>query len=180
MLRASWRVPPPGGRGLSWLSSRPAAFRRAACAFASVHVPSRPTDKRFVGFDRAGHFVDAAGVHRVADAVKHEPCRGLSHFQITGNLVRANTVLAVGNEPHGTEPLIESHGESSKIVPTLTENCFWQSRHFHMSRVLRKESLLDSQRGHAGPLEPHLAPATTLRQTSGSEKVRIASIKLLG
>src|SRR5882672_2789849 len=71
-------------------------------------------------------------------------------------------------------------GESSKIVPTLTENCFWQSRHFHIRRVLRNESLSAAQRGHTGPLEPHLAPATTLRHTWGSENVVAASIKLLG
>jgi hypothetical protein len=65
-------------------------------------------------------------------------------------------------------------------VPTLTENCFWQSKHFHISRVLRNECRLDSQRGQAGPLEPHLAPATTSTQVLGSENVRTASSKLLG
>ena len=43
-------------------------------------------------------------------------------------------------------------GESSKIVPTLTENCFLQPLHFQMRRVLRKEWLTEPQRGQMTPL----------------------------
>src|ERR1017187_4611516 len=70
-------------------------------------------------------------------------------------------------------------GESSKIVPTLTVNCFLHSRHFHISRVLKNDSRLAWQRGQAGPLGQRTA-ATVLRQVIGSEKCRAASIRFSG
>src|SRR5258708_5469948 len=65
---------------------------------------------------------------------------------------------------------------SSKIVPTLTENCFRQSRQVQSIRVLMKDSFLDSQRGHCGPLG-HLDLETCSRQTMESEKYRVAASK---
>src|ERR1700688_170936 len=69
-------------------------------------------------------------------------------------------------------------GLSSKIVPTLTENCLRHSRHVHIRRVLRNDSRLDSQTGHSGP-SGHFALETVSRQIMGSEKYRIASSKPL-
>src|SRR2546429_9265925 len=43
-------------------------------------------------------------------------------------------------------------GLSSKIVPSLTENCRPHSRHFQMRRVLRKPGSLASQAGQITPL----------------------------
>src|SRR5471032_891688 len=41
---------------------------------------------------------------------------------------------------------------SSKIVPALAENCFWQSRHFHNLRVARNAELVEAHLGqHALP-----------------------------
>src|SRR5580693_2836320 len=69
-------------------------------------------------------------------------------------------------------------GESSKIVPTLTENCLWQSRHFHISRVLRNDSRRRRHFGQKGPYgQRTLATAST--QVWGSEKNRMASNKPL-
>src|SRR5581483_2078025 len=56
----------------------------------------------------ASHLVDAARVHCVPDAVKHEPCGPLSNLQVASNLVGTYAVLAVGNQPHGTEPLVQA------------------------------------------------------------------------
>ena len=42
-------------------------------------------------------------------------------------------------------------GLSSKIVPSLTENCRPHSRHFQMRRVLRKPGSLASQAGQVTP-----------------------------
>src|SRR5580693_3920388 len=69
-------------------------------------------------------------------------------------------------------------GESSKIDPTLTENCFRHPRQVHINRVLRKETFLPWQRGHSGPFG-HLTPATASTQVLGSEKYRMASNKPL-
>ena len=68
--------------------------------------------------------------------------------------------------------------ESSKIVPTLTENCLRQARQVHISRVLRNDSFLPWQRGHSGPFG-HLALETASRYVNGSEKYRMASCKWL-
>ena len=76
-------------------------------AFISVHVAGFPADEGLTCFDGARHFVDAPGMHRVTDAVKHEPRRCLSDFQIAGDFVGTDTVFALGDEPHCTEPFIE-------------------------------------------------------------------------
>src|SRR5216684_550854 len=68
---------------------------------------------------------------------------------------------------------------SSKIVPTLTENCFLQSRHFHISRVVKKDSRFDAQRGHAGP-SAHRSFAMKFTQVRGSEKCLMTSTKVCG
>src|SRR6185437_10982061 len=39
--------------------------------------------------------------------MKHEPCRFLRDVKITRNLVTADTVLAVDDKPHCSEPLVE-------------------------------------------------------------------------
>src|ERR1700728_2937181 len=42
--------------------------------------------------------------------------------------------------------------ESSKIVPSFTENCFLHALHFQMRRVVRYECLsVEPQRGQTGP-----------------------------
>jgi hypothetical protein len=48
-------------------------------------------------------------LHCEPDAVKHEPCRLLCHLEIASNLVAADTVLAVGDEPHCGKPLVETY-----------------------------------------------------------------------
>src|ERR1019366_6926865 len=74
--------------------------------------------------------------------------------------------------------LLRGTGLSSKIVPTLTENCFRQARQVHIRRVLRNDSFLLAHFGHSGPFG-HFALATVSRQTIGSEKYLMASIKPL-
>src|SRR5436190_23207420 len=60
-------------------------------------------------------------------------------------------------------------GESSKIVPTLTEYCFLQPRHFHKRRVVRYEYSVEPQRGQTGP-DGQRSLATNSVQMSRSEK----------
>src|SRR6185295_3196621 len=70
-------------------------------------------------------------------------------------------------------------GESSKIVPTLTENCFLQARHFHSLRVLRNDG---SPASHSGQVTPfgQRSLATKARLTSLSEKNLTASRRVSG
>src|SRR6266851_4523625 len=70
-------------------------------------------------------------------------------------------------------------GESSKIVPSFTENCRPQSRHFQMRRVLRKPGSLASHAGQVTPLGQRSA-ARKVSAVSLSEKYWIASWSELG
>src|SRR5260370_7108984 len=79
-------------------------------------------------------------------------------------------VAAVNNQTAGNH-LSSPSGESSKILPTLTENCF---RHFlqrQIARVLMNHiSLLPQpKRGQVTP-SGHRASAKNCRQISGSAK----------
>src|SRR6266568_6009441 len=70
-------------------------------------------------------------------------------------------------------------GLSSKIVPSLTENCRPHSRHFQMRRVLRKPGFPASQAGQVTPLGQRSAERK-VSAVSLSEKYRIASVSELG
>src|SRR5438552_905122 len=60
-------------------------------------------------------------------------------------------------------------GESSKMVPTLTENCFLQLRHFQIRRVERNEVSPLSQRTQRTPSGQRSVTRND-RQMSRSEK----------
>src|SRR2546429_6321399 len=60
-------------------------------------------------------------------------------------------------------------GESSKIVPSFTENCRLHALHFQMRRVVRYECSTPPQRGQTGPLGQR-RDATYFVQTSRSEE----------
>src|SRR6266480_2447025 len=70
-------------------------------------------------------------------------------------------------------------GLSSKIVPSLTENCRPHSRHFQMRRVLRKPGFPASQAGQVTPFGQRSAERK-VSAVSLSEKYRIASVSELG
>src|ERR1035437_4721628 len=86
--------------------------------------------------------------------------------------------LQLANNHVAVIHLSKPMGESSKIVPTFTENCLRHSKHVHVRRVVRKERRFELQRGHCGPLG-HFALDTASKQIIGSEKYRIASVKPL-
>src|SRR5579871_689860 len=68
-------------------------------------------------------------------------------------------------------------GESSKIDPTLTENCFSQARHFQIIRVFRKVTSLLSQCGQVTP-SGQRSEAMKLMATSLSAKNLTASSRV--
>src|SRR5205823_11269976 len=70
-------------------------------------------------------------------------------------------------------------GLSSKIVPSLTENCRPHSRHFQMRRALRKPGSLASHAGQVTPLGQR-REARKVSAVSLSEKYRIAAWSELG
>src|SRR2546430_15434969 len=72
-------------------------------------------------------------------------------------------------------------GESSKIVPTLTENfCFgWAFLHFHNLAFSRNVTLLEPHCGHFTPRGQRSA-TRNCKQASASEKYRTASRNVFG
>src|SRR5437868_2247626 len=80
----------------------------ALFTLAEVHVPRFPTNEGFVHFDFAAEFAtEEIILHRKPDTMQHEPCRLLSDLHVAGNLVAANSVLAVGDQPSCGHPLVE-------------------------------------------------------------------------
>ena len=47
---------------------------------------------------------------RVPDTVQHEPCGLLGDLQCPSNFVGTDSLLAVRQHPHGTQPLIQTYG----------------------------------------------------------------------
>src|SRR5258708_4023311 len=70
--------------------------------------------------------------------------------------------------------LSSGSGESSKIVPTFTENCFLHPRHFQIRRVDRNVTSEELQRGHSMPPGQRM-PTMKLSALSASAKYFIAS-----
>jgi len=68
--------------------------------FGCVHVPSKPADESFVGFDFASELPKGTVLHGAADSVHHMPRGLLSDPQGTGHFVAPDTVLAVDDHPH--------------------------------------------------------------------------------
>ena len=90
----------------------------AACFVAnflvSVHILLLTADESLIRFNFALRAADLGFgskplcVQRQAkaNAVHHEPCRLLGNSDGASNLVRADAVLAIGQKPNGSEPLV--------------------------------------------------------------------------
>src|SRR5437588_5631330 len=74
---------------------------------ALVHVARFAADESLIGFHFAtiaAQFQKRAVLHGLADSMQHEPSRFLGNADTTVNLVRANPVFAVAQQPHGAQP----------------------------------------------------------------------------
>src|SRR5690349_14715800 len=76
--------------------------------------------------------------------------------------------------------LLSGSGESSKIEPTLTENCLLHSRQRHSLRDSMYFESVALQRGQTGLPSGQRIAATNALHTSSSEKYLIASCKPFG
>src|ERR1039458_5027740 len=85
------------------------------CTLALVHVGNASTNKGFVYLDWASTITHllAKGIvlHEQADSMQHEPCALLSHLHVAGDLVAADTVLAIGDRKSCGEPLLKRSEE---------------------------------------------------------------------
>ena len=140
-----------------------------------VHVASLAADVGFVHFDWstfAAHLHQGTALHCQAESLKHEPCGLLGDTKGAVDFVRTNSVLAIWQPSNkATSHLSKPIGESSKIVPTLTLNCFrgCLALHSHMRRVEIKRMSLLPQVGHTTPLF-HRCATIRFKHLSASAK----------
>ena len=74
-----------------------------------MHVPGLATDESFVGLHFAGELAPKVPVlHGQPNPMEHEPSSFLSDFHVAGNLIAADAVLAIGDEPSCNQPFIKS------------------------------------------------------------------------
>src|SRR6266568_797469 len=74
-----------------------------------VHVASLSTDISFICFYLAAKLPADSLLHRKANALQHEPSRFLSNAETTVKLVRTDSILAVGREPHCRKPFVQAN-----------------------------------------------------------------------
>lgn len=77
-------------------------------ALALVHVARLAAYHAFVYFHFVRQLAALVILHSQPDAMEHEPCGFLSDLDRAGKLPRANPVLAVGEQPHSSQPLIQT------------------------------------------------------------------------
>ena len=80
----------------------------APLALADMHVASLAANESFVSFDFARQLSNRLVMHSLTDAMHHEPSRLLGNSEGTSDLTRANSVLAVAEQPEATHPLIQT------------------------------------------------------------------------
>lgn len=97
----------------------PAGAVNLAGALGLVHVTSLATDERFIDFDGAVKLLEAASLHGEPDAVKHEPRRLLCDAKRSGQFVRRDAILGVGNQPNRGKPLVETQRRVLEDRPDL-------------------------------------------------------------
>src|SRR5665213_2003795 len=79
-----------------------------ALSFSPVHVASLAADERFVNLNFTGQLGCGFVLHGFTNPMKHEPSCLLRHAQIAGDLVGTYSVAAVGHQPHGGKPLVDT------------------------------------------------------------------------
>ena len=88
-----------------------------------MHVAGLAADVGFVHFDVAAELAAVFSLHGEPETREHEPRGFLGDAERAGQFVAADAVLAVGEQPERRQPLLKRRSaESSKMVPTLSEN----------------------------------------------------------
>jgi len=74
-----------------------------------VHIANLAADEGFVDFDFTIQLAAATVIlHCEPDALKHEPSGLLANADSAVNLIGRNSILAVGELPHGEQPLVQA------------------------------------------------------------------------
>jgi len=79
-------------------------------ALGAVHLLRLWAYMRLIHFDRAvtAHLHEAARLHCLTDAMQHEPCGFLSDANGLGQFIAADSVLASGQHPDSSHPLVHA------------------------------------------------------------------------
>ena len=104
-----------------------------------MHIPSFPADERFVNFNFTGQLGSSLVLHRLTNPMEHEPCGLLSNSKIAGDFTTANAIPAVGNQPHGCKPLIQTNRRFVKHGADLDGELFTARRSFALPDSARPE-----------------------------------------
>jgi len=101
------------------LSFRPGSSN-PALPLADVHVPSFAADESFINLDFAVELGAKEFIlQSKTNAVKHKPRRLLSDAHVTGDLVAADTVLAVREHPRCSQPFVQTDRAVLEDRPNL-------------------------------------------------------------
>jgi hypothetical protein len=77
------------------------------CSTILVHITRLSADHGLINLDLATEFSSGLVLHGLTNTHQHEPCGFLSKSKVPANLVAADAILAVGNEPRSSQPLIQ-------------------------------------------------------------------------
>src|SRR5258705_1163425 len=75
----------------------------------AVHIPRFGPDKSFVNLNVSHEFLEGSSLHRLANSVKQKPRALLGNANAPVNLIRANAVLRVDDQPHCSQPLVQAN-----------------------------------------------------------------------
>src|SRR6266481_819391 len=81
----------------------------AALFHINVHVPRFAADESFVRFALATEFAaEEIILHCKANPMQHEPSRLLGNPNVTSNLITADSIFAIGDQPSCREPFVQT------------------------------------------------------------------------
>src|SRR5579863_828631 len=75
-----------------------------------VHISRFPSNEGFIYFDLATQFrAEELILHRKPNPMQHKPRGLLGNPHISCDLIRTDAIFAVGDKPHGGEPLVQAN-----------------------------------------------------------------------
>jgi hypothetical protein len=116
-----------------------------ATLLVGVHVAGLRADESLVDLDLTGQLAAVFALQRKAQTRQHEPRGLLGHFQGARQLVAADAVLAVDDEPQRREPLLQrergilEHGPDleRELRPRVSFVAFPHARRFEVLHASR-------------------------------------------
>jgi hypothetical protein len=86
----------------------PASSSDTTLALGNVHIASFSADERLIDLDFSTELCERTILQSEPDTVKHEPCSLLCDLQISCDFIGTDSVFAIGNQPDGGKPLVQT------------------------------------------------------------------------